>query len=552
MPDRRAGLAFAALLLLTSPVGGRPEAADAALSAAIAASNRGDGIAAEAALNKALEAGADRSDIAARMGEAQLLQGNLQKAHEWLDSGAFSQSDAALGWRMTGLLRRREGRLPEAGQAYDKALTFAPQDALLWVDIARLRYIGGEHLLAVEAADRALALAPDNPRTLELRAQLRNDQAGPIAAIPLFERGLRAAPADLQLLRGYAGALGEAGRATDMLKAVRRMARIDPRSAIPLYYQAIIAARAGKIDLAKNLLDRAALRLKGLEGAMLLESALELEAGNSAIAVNMLERLDRQQPFNQRVQLLYARALLAVDDHARLRERFGELAERSDAAPYLLTVLGRSYERTGEREAAASLLDRAATAALVSSPVRERPDPLATPGSFRSFVIAGDAAVLRGAPADALQAYGQAGRLRFPEWLMLRSAYLAGPAEGAQLAERYLAAFPDSLMAPRLIAAQTAQSGQWQRAAVLLANASRRQGQGDPRLLAQLASAQLQGGNALAALASAEAAYGLQRSSPIAAQALGLTLHHLGRDPERAARLIEKAAASRGGDPATQ
>lgn len=522
------------------------------MAAAAEAAARSDGIAAEAALNKALSAGVSRTAVAARMGEAQLLQGDLRNAREWLLSGDFSQADAALGWRMTGLLLRLEGQLSAAGQAYDRALAAAPNDPLLWVDIARLRYSGGEHALAVEAAERALSLGPTNPRAIELRAQLLNDQAGPVAAIPLFERGLKAEPGDLQLLIGYAGALGEAGHAVAMLKVARRIAELAPHSPVPYFLQAMIAARAGKIDLARNLLNHLGNRVNQVPAAVLLQSALELEAGNSGIAVNMLERLDRQQPYNQRVQLLYARALLAVQDHPRLWQRFGEAASRPDASPYLLTILGRSCEQTGDRECAAELLDRAATAELASPPVRGPADPVTRPGSFEAFVVAGDDAVLREANDAAIGAYRRAMDLRYPEWLLDHAVYAANLSTGTQLAEHYLAAFPDSLLAPRLVAGAAMRAGDWQRASLLLQNASLRLGHSDPRMLADLAFAQLQNGDAEAAVASAEAAYRLQRASPAATQMLGAALARRGTDPERAASLLDKAERIAGSNPLIQ
>lgn len=555
MPDRRpgllaAGLVGAALLALTSPLGARPEAAAAALSAAAAAAERGEGIAVEAELRKALSAGASRTDVAARMGEAYLLQGKLRNAREWLEPAQFAATDQALGWRMTGRLLRLEGKLPEAGKAFDRALALTPNDPLLWVDIARLRYVGGEHLLAVEAAERALQAGPENPRAIELRAQLLNDSAGPVAAIPLFERGLAAAPDDLALLIGYAGALGEAGRAADLLATARRINQLDPRSPVPYYFQAVIAARAGQIDFARNLLNRNGNRLGEVPAAQMLQAALELEAGNSAMAVDMLERLDRRQPFNTRVQLLFARALLAVDDHVRLRQRFAPLAARPDASPYLLTVLGRSYERTGDRAAAAALLDRAATAGALPFAARERANVPAWPGSFEGFVLAGDNALLKRANGEALAAYSRAAQVRFPEWLMLRAAYATGsPANGALLAGQYLAAYPGSLLAPRLVAGGAAQSGDWARAAVLLDNADRRLGHGDVRLLADLSLAQLRSGDTAAALASADKAYDLQRSSPVAALAKGMALAKLGRDPEQARALLDKVERIGGPNP---
>lgn len=549
MPDKRFNILLVTLLALTAPLGAQTDARGSALAIAAEAAARGDGIAAEAALNKALAAGASRTDLAARMGEALLLQGDLDRARQWLEPQQFSQADAALGWRMMGLLLRAERRLPDAGMAYDRALAIAPNDPLLWIDIARLRYTGGQHVLAVEAAEHAFGLAPNNPRVIELRAQLLIDQAGPVAAIPLFERGLKIAPNDQQLLFGYAGALGQASRAVDMLKVARRFNSLNPRSPVPYYMQAVIAARAGEIELARRLIGRIGGPFKNVPAVVMLESALELEVGNSGIAVSLLEPLDRRQPFNQRVQLLYAKALLAVDDHPRLRQRFEPLAERPDAPPYLLAVMGRSYERMGDRVTAADYLQRAATAALSSPPARERPDPPTVDGSFEAFVLAGDEALLQGADDRALEAYGAAARLRNPEWLMLRAGYVAGEAGAVHLAKEYLAAFPDSLVAPRLIADAAAGDGDWQRSSLYLTDASRRRGWSDPRMLADLAVARLQAGFLDEALMPAETAYRLQRSSARTAQALGMVLARLGQNPERAASLLDKAEALGGSNP---
>ena len=252
------------------------------------------------------------------------------------------------------------------------------------------------------------------------------------------------------------------------------------------------------------------------------------------------------------MQLLYARALLAVQDHTRLWQRFGEVAARPDASPYLLTILGRSCEQTGDREFAAELLDRAAKAELASPPVRGQSEPITRPGSFEAFVVAGDDAVLREANDEAVAAYGRAMDLRYPEWLLDHAVYAAKLSTGAQLAEHYLAAFPDSLLAPRLVAGAAMRAGDWRRASLLLQNANLRLGHNDPRMLADLAFAQMQSGDAEAALASAEAAYRLQRASPAATQMLGLVLARQRTDPARAASLLDKAERIAGSNPLIQ
>lgn len=123
-------VAAAAPLLLGAVEPGAMDPAKAALL-------RGDGIAGEVALNKVLAAGATRTDVAARMGEALLLQGDLVKAREWLGPMQFAKGEEAHGYRMLGMLERLSGNLPAAGQAYDKALAFSPKDPLLWDRVIR-------------------------------------------------------------------------------------------------------------------------------------------------------------------------------------------------------------------------------------------------------------------------------------------------------------------------------------------------------------------------------------------------------------------------------
>ncbi len=599
MPEpRRLLLVCAAALALAGPLAATPEAVGEQVAQARAAAARGDGIAAEAELRKALAAGASRTDVAAAMGEAALLQGDPVRARQWLEPRSFAPGQEAYGWRMLGRLLRLEGRLVEAGQALDQALRLAPDDPLLWVEIARLRYVGGEDLKAVEAADRAVQLGPEEPRALELQAQLLRDRAGPLAALPLFERALELAPDDLRLANEYAATLGDAGRAADMVAVTREVHERSPREVVPFYQQAVTAARAGNVDLARNLFNRTRGQLRDLPAAMLLQGALELEAGNITMAVELLERLDRRQPANPRVQALYARALFAVGDFDRLHQRFDGLAARPDASPYLLTLLGRAHERAGNRAAAAALLDRAAAASLPAILPMAEPEPLgilaarwrdspnlpaatvpyvrslllagnkaeggavaarllaSRPASADAVVLVGDAALVAGAYDQAFAAYDRAALVRYPDWLMLRATEALDKAgrggEAAAVAARYAAAFPDNHLALRLLAGATAFSGEWPRTRDLLEHLNRRTGGRDVRLLADLSLAQLRTGDAAAALATAEAARRLQRSSPVAAQAKGMALAALKREPKAAFALLAKAQRIGGDNPLLQ
>ncbi len=169
----------------------------------------------------------------------------------------FSPATALHGYRMLGRLEIREGNLPSAGAAFDRALAVAPDDANLWVDIGHLRYRGGEQVQAIEAADRALSLDPQNAAALQFRAQLVRDAFGPAAALPWLERALEVKPGDPVLMTDYSASLGEIGRAKEALAILRDVAQIAPKAPRLLYLQAVIAARGGNFALARDLYLRA-------------------------------------------------------------------------------------------------------------------------------------------------------------------------------------------------------------------------------------------------------------------------------------------------------
>lgn len=589
----RTGLVALGLLALSPPLAAMPEAARRHSDTAASALRRGDGLAAEIELKAALKSGAAKADVAAAMGSALLVQGNLGGARQWLAPGQFAKGTEAQGWIALGRLERLQGHLPAAGAAYDKALAVTPDDPQLWVDIGRMRYQGGEHREAMQAADKALSFDPENVRALELKAQLVGESLGYGEAAGYYEAALDNAPGDIGLVAGYAAALGEAGRPREALRAARLLlsqAGGEPRG---WFFQAVLAARAGNVELARAMLNRVGERMDAVPAALLLRGAMELESGNANLAAQLLGQTVERTPANPRAQLLFARALLESGDYKALIERFAALAARPDASPYLLTVMARAFEEIGDRLAAGQMLDRAAAVTpSVTMPVFEPGGPgrfagqwnadqgilgatvpyvrsliaagdmaeavrvanrfLALhPGSGDALGLAGDAQLAAGNAAAALPFYQAAAQVRFPELMLVRigeaSDRIGQGAAMPGLVARYAERFPGSRLALRMAATLAASAGDWQTARLLLENLRLRGGNSDARLLADLSYAQLRSGDAQAALDSATRAWTLQPASPAAAQARGMALVELGQDPALARQLLEQARRS-GGD----
>ena len=573
-------LCIAAALLLAGCGEAAPEPPP--LARAQTALERGDGMGAEIALRDLLAAGVPPAELAAYLGEAELLQGNRAEARRWLSRRQFAAGTEARGHHMLGRLAMQEGDLAAAGEAFDRALAAAPDAARVWVDIGRLRYRGGEQKQAIAASRKALALDPADPEALLFRAQLVRDSEGLSAALPLFERGLQTAPESPVLLAEYAATLADLGRARDSLAAVRRLAEVDPRNPRVFFIQAVIAARGGDYDLARGLLLRSGDLDREMPAAMLLSGVIDLENANFASAAQTFDRLAVVQPDNARVRQLLARTLLLGGNHRELVHRF----EARAGSPYLAQLVGRAYEKLGDRAKAAPYLDLAAQTLSGSPAAIPAATPLAVaqsrgiaqgsdalsivrgligarqpaeaaakaaafaaryPGSADAIGLAGDAAFAAGDPRAALERYARAGQIRRPWPAAKRQAaalFTLGDAAGVErLLSDYLAGDPANAEAAALLARSAYLRGDFSRAGVLIDHALRNGGDRDPMLHALRAEIALREGADDRALAHAAEAYRLQPMNPAAARTLAVAL--AGPDGVKFARAEAMAAKAR-------
>jgi tetratricopeptide (TPR) repeat protein len=406
---------------------------------------------------------------------------------------------------------------------------------------------------------------------------LLRDAEGLPAALAWFGDAVKRAPDDVGLLGEYAATLGEAGRNRDMLQAARKMVELDPGHPRAYFLQALLAARAGLDDLARRLLWRTGGAYDGTPAGQLLTGVLDLRTGNAAQAVDRFDALAARQPDNALAAQLLGRALLANGEGDEVIARLGPAADRTDASPYLLTLVGRAYEMIGRRDAAARYLDRAAGPAAVRLDVLpvgrggetgaaatipsirallaqgRRGEALAAagqvermyPGSADLAFLAGDVALLAGDPSAAVEYYRRSAAVRGSFALIERQALalrMTGRDRAAEaLLAGYLAENPRSTATSAMLGRILAERGRWREATPLLEWAGRLGGGRDPRLLADLAAARLMLGNAEAANEAARRAYAQQRGNGRIAAVLARVLQ-AGAEPSPGAdALLAKA-----------
>lgn len=582
----QAGNANGAKVQALAAVRADPNSADAHIALAQAELALDDGTGAEAEVQRAIDAGYNPKFASHLRAHALLLQGEEEKALAEADK--TDPKFRTYGLRVRGRAYTALGNYAAAMQALDEAARLAPNDADVWTDIGRFRFAAGDLLGAAEASDKAVKLAPGNTEALVLRGELVRGQYGLVAALPWFERALERDNFHHDALIEYAATLGDSGRTIDALAAARRALESRPGSAQAYYLEAVIAARAGKFDLARTILEKTGGAIDALPGMLLLGASLDIQSGAYEQALAKLRELVARQPMNITARKLLAVALLRTDSARNAIDTLRPVIARADADSYALTLAARGFERIGDRGEAARYLDRAAypatgdsgsftaddSTAVLAADADLRPgDPSATvplirallhdgnkPGALAkaqgiaasnqgapsAHILLGDVFMLMGRPGEAAAAYSSAGDLRFDEPTMLRlveSLDAAGRrADAANALALFLAQNPTNIAALRLSAHWQLSAGEYDAAIDSLEDLRARIGDGDAALNAELAAAYTGAGEFGTALEFGEAAYGLAPSNPGVVDAYGWAMFR-GGDTNGGLELLQKAVA---------
>jgi tetratricopeptide (TPR) repeat protein len=549
----------------------------------------GDGDAAEAELARARSLHFPDADLHHLLAHAWLLQGDPDRA--LAEAAKAPPAHAAYGARIRGLAASALGDEDQAAAAFEQAVTLAPNDSQTWIDVARFRREAGELGGAIFAADRAVAVNPRNVEALTLRGELTRGQYGLAAAMSWFDKALEIDPKNVNALGERAATLADLGRMVDMLADTRAMLEVAPKNPTAFYLQAMLAARAGKFDLARTLYERTGGALDDQPAAMLLAGAIDYQTANVEGAVRRLQHLVSIQPDNIKARRLLAAAEWRMGDSDAVIATLRPIADRGDADPYALTLIARALQKKGDREAATAYLARAsdprrrAPAALLGEPLddtqlaalrdeagrkagdagvqvglirallargfggeaveRARALEAAFPGTPDSHMLAGDALGLQGDYAGAARAYRAAANLAFTEPVAMRlieALRNSGDSSGAaQVLELFLEQNPQNVPAQMLAANTLLQAGRLDEAIDLYEQLRGRLGNRDATLLNNLAWAYSQQGDYGRAIPYARRAWELDPRNPATADTLGWLLYKSGRDKARGLALIEQA-----------
>ena len=549
----------------------------------------GDGVAAEAEIRRAIELGLPEAQIQHLLLNAWLLQGQTGRVLDASEIAGVAPVSIGYGARIRAGAAIARGDTALAAEYLGQAIRAAPLSGQLWTDIGNFRLRGGDVAGAINAAIRAVNLNPRNIDAMLLMGRLVRDQYGLVASLPWFESIIELDSVNVAAMVEAAATLGEVGRARDMLAMTRRIQAADASNTNAWYLQAVLAARAGRPDLARALLYRIDTQKETVPGIKLLKAVLDLSTGNSEQAIAQLDDIVKAQPENLKARRLLGTAMWRAGDTRAAIAALEPVAKRNDADSYTLSVIGRAYEDQGDRAKAALYLNRAAL------PVRGEPAPFdmagdlarmvmvnggnpdnadvavpritqliragrpaeglrlaerlrdLNPGAPAAHVIVGDLLSILGREADAAKAYQKAANISFSEPVALRyidSLRRSGDSGAAVRAlDLFLSQNPRNISALLLASDHFMAIGQWDVAIAMLDGLRARLGNRDATILNKLAWAWFGQGDNDQALAYAAAAYRIEISNPVLASSYGWMLFKAGKDRLRGLSLLRKSVA---------
>lgn len=323
-----------------------------------------DAAAAEIELNKALAGGYAKEQVAPLLAEAQVKQGQYDKA-----LSAYKDTQLAAP-KQQGALKVALGNAYLGVQKFDLARASADEALKLDADSlpavlldAQLLSVDRQYDRAVQRLDQALARWPNASEAWELKAavlQARGASQADVGAA--FAEAVKHAPRSLTALSGlFSSQLGQ-GDTAAARKTVEALRKVAPKGGQALYAQAMLALSERDYKSASEF-SQALLKLAPESSrALHLAGAVDYERGAFLRAEASLAKVVQAHPEARTVRLLLARTYVRLEEPAKALQTLQPLLSAANPGADVLTTAGQANLAQGKPAEAEKFFARAVAA----------------------------------------------------------------------------------------------------------------------------------------------------------------------------------------------
>lgn len=197
---------------------------------------------------------------------------------------------------LVGVAQVRLGNIEAAGAAFADAIRLDPSSARAHLGAAAVKMASGSYSDALELCDKVLDLDPSMERAQELIARINYKMGDSEAALGELRRLIENNPQNRRALYAYIGLMRSEGRNDEMLATLEADAEANPGDRRRENRFSVIAARAGRPELAVNYFRKLVEQNGSSKAADTVRYAMALiAAGETDKASAMIRPLEKRR-----------------------------------------------------------------------------------------------------------------------------------------------------------------------------------------------------------------------------------------------------------------
>lgn len=324
--------------------------------------------AAEAALEEALKAGVNLSEVAPVLGTVYLQLGDTRKLLDTITTNGMPAAVLPQILTLRGTAYAMSGNLGTAAATFAQARQLDPRAAGPYIAEAPLLLRAGEGDRARSTALKATELAPDSAQAWSQLGTIQLTLGDRKSALASLDKALAIQPKLVDALVARASVLLSEKRLDDAQQLLARLKQdkvLEPRAS---FMRAVIAESRGDAAVAKaeytqaaNLVDTMPAGLRGSSEPMLMAGALAHKAlGNAQRTREYAENVLARNGRHFAAQLLLAQVLVDAGEIPRAQTMLENLLRAAPQEPQVLYLLGSVYLSRKQYAQAGEMFDRAA------------------------------------------------------------------------------------------------------------------------------------------------------------------------------------------------
>ncbi len=299
----------------------------------------GDGVAAEAALEKLADIAQYKAELPSLMAHALLLRDMPERALALTENPDPDHVSLTYWVKAQALLQL--DRKEEAVAALSDGLAAAPNAPLLLALRGNYEIDNRNISAAKRTASLALQYGPDNLDALLLSGQLALMRQDLPAAKTAFDKALKLYPDSITPLFSVAAVNADLGDDKAAKAGLKRVLDIAPGHPMALFLMARLAFNDGEIDRAHELVQGAGDTLNDVPGVALLRGEIAYLKGNHEQAIDHLRKFLFDMPGHVQGTTVLGHALAAAGNEAEAYQLVKPAANRASATPQLLALAAR-------------------------------------------------------------------------------------------------------------------------------------------------------------------------------------------------------------------